>query len=320
MPDPPNHRRSSSRTRDALKKKQKRSLDPDPQGPPRKIAERRSSDKENVKKEPKKTPPPKGQDPKTKVKRRTQEDLTQAVKTPKLTARKSTYSYPTPPESSESSASTASTSDVAELSTSFGNIRIKFDKLPEEWIQENWWLPQPKTEHVAVFHRPVTGAANRVITLEPDRVQSPHDYIQLMHVIQSFVHQLNQLPTYKFEKLIEKVDRIVRMMYLENKSRVLNLHVIHMDYHLYHTFSSMMPNQECDEEAVYTRPFFKMLRSSVEEHYQNDEKTKMDMLEIVDINIGSLRQFGEKMVIPCARIVERFEAFVDEILKESRER
>ncbi|EGT44026.1 hypothetical protein CAEBREN_23530 [Caenorhabditis brenneri] len=215
----------------------------------------------------------------------------------------------------------------------------KYDVIPEEYLEPNWWT-QPAVKTTAdspiLFKAPVESIVmgenweeDRVEFSEPpsrpkavipklEQIPSSNELTQLMHALQHFVHTLNKSDTDVFEKLVDEMDNVVDVMQSENKAKSLNLYAIQFDTHMYQVFSCMKPKQLCQGEGIFVRQFFELLKKSIGECYAKYKSTKEVMIDILQNNISNLRKYGEKMIIPCDKVVHHIKALADHILGESR--
>ncbi|EGT36663.1 hypothetical protein CAEBREN_14669 [Caenorhabditis brenneri] len=216
---------------------------------------------------------------------------------------------------------------------------IKYDYLPEEYLQPNWWtLPAVKTTDGSpiLFKQKIASivvgegweedkveysdppSRPKAVIEEPRPIQSSNEHTQLMHALQHFVHTLNKLGTDVFEKLVDEIDNLVDVIQSENKTKYLNLYAIQMDTYMYQIFSCLKPDAECQGEGIYVRQFFELLKKSISLWYTKDEKTKEEMMLIIQQNIIPLKMYGEQKVIPCDKVIFHIKRFAEHILNESR--
>ncbi|CAL2043713.1 unnamed protein product [Caenorhabditis brenneri] len=215
----------------------------------------------------------------------------------------------------------------------------KYDVIPEEYLEPNWWI-QPAVKTTAdspiLFKAPVESIVMgenweedtvefseppprpKVVIPKLEQIPSSNELTQLMHALQHFVHTLNKSDTDFFEKLVDEMDNAVHVMQSENKAKSLNLYAIQFDTHMYQVFSCMKPKQLCRGEGIFVRQLFELLKKSIGECYAKYESTKEVMIDILQNNISNLRKYGEKMIIPCDKVVHHIKALADHILGESR--
>ncbi|EGT33121.1 hypothetical protein CAEBREN_17917 [Caenorhabditis brenneri] len=207
----------------------------------------------------------------------------------------------------------------------------KYDKIPEEWIEKEWWsrtLFDP-TKPRLTFHysneeiiilgdkqKDQGASTSRDMALEPVRIQSSNEYVMFIQAFQNCVNRLNQLDTNHFEGLVRHLGSVADKLVAGTKDKALALYVVQMDTFMYKIFAAMKPFQQCDEEAVQVRFFFETFKASVDEYWTGNVQTRQDIMLILDSNIGPLRTYGEKMVIPCHSIVEHLTAFATLLMEE----
>ncbi|CAL2048633.1 unnamed protein product [Caenorhabditis brenneri] len=208
----------------------------------------------------------------------------------------------------------------------------KYDKIPEEWIEKEWWK-RPKfdpTQPILEFHKPKNrvsllgekqkeqsaGTSERDMALETVQVQSSNEYVTFIQALQNCVYRLNKLDTNQFQGLVRHVGAVAEELEAGRKEKALALYVVQMDTFMYKIFCAMKPFQLCNEEAVYLRFFFETFKASVSEYFSGNQQTKKDILTILDTQIKPLRMYGEKMVIPCHSIVEQLTAFATLLMEE----
>ncbi|EGT44050.1 hypothetical protein CAEBREN_20019 [Caenorhabditis brenneri] len=216
----------------------------------------------------------------------------------------------------------------------------KYDLIPDEYVEPNWWTrPAVKTteDSPILFKQKIASivlgegweedkveyseppSRPKAVTAEPEPIPSSNEHMQLMHALQHFVHTLNKVDTDAFEKLCDEINNLVGVMEAEKKAKNLSLYAIQMDTYMYQIFTTMKTEQDCQGEGIYVRQFFELLKKSIGVWYTKFERSKEDMMLILQQNLTPLKMYGEKKVIPCDKIIYHIKRFAEHILKDSRE-